>query len=419
MSEEATEIIKEISEKSGKSEDEIKELINAKIEKFSGLLTKQGAAFMVQKELGLKNESGTVTKISELNDGMKNIDVKGNVKIVFPPKEFERNGKAGKLSSFILEDGEGEIRVTLWNDQVDKYNLTTGSEIDVKNCVVSSYNDNKQISLGFNGSIEILKEAQVNFEKINDLKGGMRNVNIAGRILRKFPIKEFNSGEKNGKLCNFQFGDDTDLLRATAWNEKADEITNLNEGDIIEIKNAYTKNGMYGIELHLGYNTMVDKSDKDLPSAASIMKDNIEKKKINDLSENANVVIKGKISEIEQGKLYYNACEKCNKKVEVTTNGTICEKCGEVEGKINPIINITIEDDTASIKANFFGSDALKVLGMNDEDFEIMVNEKSSETIVNELNEKLKDKEIELFGYSKTDSYSGEFKFNTKEIIKA
>ncbi len=417
MDEKVILLIEEIAEKTGKTNKEIEKLINEKVQKFSGLLTEQGAAFMIQKELGIKQNENINLKINDLQDGQKDIDIRGKVKIVFPQKEFEKNEKKGKLSSFILEDDTGEVRVTLWNDQVEQYNLTSGSEIEITSGIVSSFNEKKQLSLGFNGKIDILNKAIENFEKINNLKGGMKQVNVIGRILRKFPVKEFETNEKKGKLCNFQFGDETTLLRATAWNEKASEITKFNEGIVIEIKNAYTKSGMFGIELHLGYNTNISVSDRKLPSAVEMMKENIEKTTINNLVENKNVIINVKIKEIENKKLHFLICEKCSKKIEQTENGIICQNCGEVKGKLNPVLNITVEDDTGEIKAIIFGETGLNILGLNQEEFEKENETKSTEKLVTQLNEKLIGKEIEIFGYSKTNTYSSESEFRVKEII--
>ena len=44
-------LIEEIAAKTGKSEEEIRALIKGKTEKFSGLLTEQGATYLIQKEL--------------------------------------------------------------------------------------------------------------------------------------------------------------------------------------------------------------------------------------------------------------------------------------------------------------------------------------------------------------------------------
>ncbi len=412
------EIIDKISEKTGKSGEEIQALIDIKIKKFSGLLTEQGAAFMVQKELGVKQENSEQIKIVELTDGMKGIELKGNIKTIFPVKEFEKNGKKGKLLSFILGDDTGETRVTLWNDQIDKYDLTNGSEITIENAFASTYNDKKQITLGFNGIINVLNKKVEEFSKLSDLKPGMGTVNIYGRLLRKFPCKEFETGERKGKLCNFQFGDETALLRATAWNDKADEIAHYNEGDVIEIKNAYTKKGLFGIELHLGYSANLKASEESMPSTIEILKESVSEKNINQLIENENTIISGKIADILNGKLHYTMCEKCGKKVSINERGIICEKCGEVKGKPNAIITITLEDETGKINANLFGKEALKIINFTQEELEKSIEEKSPEKIIEEIKEKIVSKEAKLFGYEKNNSYSGENEFNVKEVIK-
>ena len=413
MVEQIEDTINEISKKSGKSNEEVNALIEAKIKKFSGLLTKQGATFMVGKELGVKSEASVDAKITDLTDGMKDVTIKGIIKNIYPTKEFEKEGKKGKLSSFLLDDTTGLVRVTLWNDQVDKYNLTIGSEIQINNSVVSSYNEKQQLSLGFNGTIDILNKKEEVFEKISDLKSGITNANIVGRLIRKFPCKEFDSNDRKGKLCNFQFGDETALLRATAWNEKADEILNHSDGDVIEIKNAYTKDGMFGVELHLGYSAMITTSGAEVPSVTQILKDSIETKEINKLNQNENVIIGGKVSEILPGNLYFLACEKCGKKV----TDHICEKCGEVDGEKRAVISAVIEDDTATIRANFFGDTALALIKLNSKEFENELENKSSEKLGQELNEKIKENNIKLFGYTKENSYSSENEFVVKEVI--
>ncbi|MDD4250593.1 MAG: hypothetical protein PHX27_00175 [Candidatus ainarchaeum sp.] len=413
MEENIETLILEMSQKTGKQIDEINKLIDIKREKFSGLLTRQGATFMVQKELGLKKDIGPELKINDLQEGMKDFETRGNIKTIYPIKEFEKNGKIGKTNSILIEDETGIIRLTLWNDQIDNYNLTQGSEIKIINGFITSYNERKQLSLGYNGSIEIINKKEEEFEKISELKSGLNSINVLGRILRKFPCKEFESNDKKGKICNFQFGDETAILRATAWNEKAEELQKLEDGQAIEIKNAYTKQGMYGIELHLGYNSIINNSKKTVPKTIEILKENINEKTINQLTQNENTIIKAKIKEIKQGILYFNACDKCGKK----SNNNICDICGEVKEIKKAVINIIIEDDTSEISATFFGNTALEAINLSQEEFEKEINTKSSNTIIEELNEKLKGHELKLFGYEKTNSYNNENEFNVREII--
>jgi len=411
------EIIKEISQKTSKEESEIKALIDAKIQKFSGLLTEQGATYMVQKELGLKQETLEQMTIAQLSDGMKGIEIKGIVESIFPIKEFEKNNKKGKLKSFILTDGNGEVRVTLWNDQVEKYDLTKGSEVCLSNVIVTTYNEKKQVTLGFNGTIQILNKKEEQFEKLSELKSGINGINVIGRIMRKFPQKEFASGERKGKLCSFQFGDETALLRATAWNDKADEIEKFDEGEVIEIKNAYTKEGRFGVELHLGYTAQINESKKEMPSSIEILKENMQEKKINTLTDGENSVINGKITGVEKGNFIFEICSKCGKKIMKTPNGVLCDNCGETTLKKNAVISLIIEDDSASIRTNFFGKNALNAIGMEQEELETNLNAKSTDVFTAEMNGKLIGKEIKVFGYQKANNFSGNIEFSAREIL--
>jgi len=61
-------VITEISKKSGKSEEEIAGLVKAKIEKFEGLLTEQGAVYMIQKELGMGKEQLEEMQIGQIEE---------------------------------------------------------------------------------------------------------------------------------------------------------------------------------------------------------------------------------------------------------------------------------------------------------------------------------------------------------------
>lgn len=411
------ETISDIAQKTNKSEEEINTLIKAKIEKFSGLLTEQGATFMIAKELGMKADTLEQIQIGQLTEGMKGIEIKGIVESTFPVKEFDKNGKKGKLKSFILSDKTGEVRVTLWNDQVTLYELTRGSEIILNNVISSKYNDKMQVTLGFNGTIQTLNKKEETFEKLSALKAGTNGINLIGRIMRKFPCKDFDSGERKGKVCSFQIGDETALLRATAWNDKADELEKYNEGDTIEIKNAYTKEGRFGVELHLGYTAEMQETKKEMASTAEILKESMVEKKINQLTDGENATIIGKITGVEKGNFVYEVCAKCGKKISKTENGVLCDNCGETTPKKNAVASLMIEDDTATVRVNFFGKNALLAIGLSQEELEGALNSKSIDVFTAELNGKLIGKEIKIYGYQKTNSFSGNNEFSAREIL--
>jgi len=348
---------------------------------------------------------------------MKGIEVKGTIEGIFPVKEFDKGGKKGKLKSFILSDGTGEVRVTLWNDQVDKYELTRGSEVKISNVLVSKFNEKKQITLGFNGTIEILNKKEEEFEKLSDLKSNLTSVNIIGRIIRKFPCKDFETTNRKGKLCSFQISDGTAILRATAWNEKANEIEKYQEGNAIEIKNAYTKEGRSGVEVHLGYTAEILETKREILSGAELIKQNTQEKKISDILPGESAIINGTIRGIERGNFAYDVCAKCGKKITRMESGIVCEACGETTIKKNAVISATIQDESGEIKTTLFRENALGLMGLTQEELEKILLEKPNDIILAELNEKLGGKQIKLLGYVKTNSFSGNNEFMVREII--
>ena len=259
-----------ISKASGKSNEEITRLISEKKEKFSGLLTDAGAAFMIAKELGIElGKAEENVKISALKEGMNNVDVVGRAKTIFPPKKFERNGRKGVLQSIILWDGSGEVRATLWHKDVEKFagmGVKAGECIKLGNCSVSSYNNALQLGLNYNSSIakesgESVPEIEKKLTELNELDNGMNDVNVIVKIKKVFPVREFETEKGKGKVLNFIVGQGVEEVRATAWNSLSEEVEKFSEGDEVKIEGAYTKQGRDGTELHLGNYARIIKTD--------------------------------------------------------------------------------------------------------------------------------------------------------------
>jgi replication factor A1 len=411
-------LIIEISEKSGKEQTEIRKMMNVKNEKYSGLLTEEAALDLIKKELGLTKEQNERLKISELSEGKKGIEIEGKIDLIYPLKEFEKNGKKGKLQNFIISDNTGEIRGTLWNDQIEENKIKQGNEVIITNLIVTSYNDRKQITLGFGGKVKTIKENEAEYKTTAELKSGMNNVNIIGKIVRKFPCKEFETNERKGRVCSFQLGDESAIIKASAWNDKATIIENFSEGNVIEINNAYTKEGKFGTEIHLGYTTEINKSEKEIKTTnIQTRNENYLEKKLNQINEGENIFVNGKITRIVEGKLAYLICEKCGKKSIKTENGVICEKCGEIKGKQNPVLSATISDDTAETQITMFGGQVINFIEMEEKELFEKIENKSTQEIIEEISEKKVGKTIKIKGYVKENKFLGTNEIVVKEII--
>ncbi|MGC9309961.1 MAG: DUF2240 family protein, partial [Candidatus Nanoarchaeia archaeon] len=109
----------------------------------------------------------------------------------------------------------------------------------------------------------IAAELGVNFEnqemKISELVGGMKKVNLVGKIIQLYAVREFEKKGKKGKVANMLVADETGVMRVVLWDTNHIELIEkgeIKEEDVIEIKNA----GMRDAELHLSGFSDIKKS---------------------------------------------------------------------------------------------------------------------------------------------------------------
>jgi replication factor A1 len=152
-------ITEKICEASGKPIDKVKKMISEKQDELSGLVSEEGAAYMVARELGINliQESRREFKIRNIVSGLRSIDLVARVVRIYEEREFERNGKKGCVVNVLLGDETGIIRMSLWNDEtslVKEGKLKEGETVRVQGCWSKSDNrDNPELRLG-RGSLQ-------------------------------------------------------------------------------------------------------------------------------------------------------------------------------------------------------------------------------------------------------------------------
>ena len=92
--------------------------------------------------------------------------------------------------------------------------------------------------------------------KIENIIPGMSQVDICGRVLRIYETREFEKKDKSiGKVASLTIGDETGRIRVVFWGDNVGLIEDgkISEGDIIEIKDAYSKETVNEeAEVHMG-----------------------------------------------------------------------------------------------------------------------------------------------------------------------
>ncbi len=267
-----------ISRTSGVPVEELEKRVEAKQTKLSGLISKEGAAQVIAAELGI-NLDKEIIKISQINPGMRKINIVGKIMTLFPVKEYNKNGRSGKIGAFILADETSNIRTVLWDENhielISTQTIAEGSVVEIANASIR----NGELHLGSFSEIklstqkigEIVTKKPVSEKKIRDF---LPNENVSTRafIVQIFDPKFFEVCPEckkkvvDGKcathgavvsqrraLLNFVIDDGTDSIRAVMFSDQLEKIMNLEELNDPELL-ASRKRDLLGKELIISGN---------------------------------------------------------------------------------------------------------------------------------------------------------------------
>jgi len=94
-------------------------------------------------------------KISELKPRQGKIDIEVEITDIGEVREFQKFGKPGRVANAMIKDDSGEMKLTLWNDEIDT--VKVGDKIKVTNGYVNEFQGEKQLTAGRFGKLEVLK----------------------------------------------------------------------------------------------------------------------------------------------------------------------------------------------------------------------------------------------------------------------
>ena len=292
--------INKIIEDTGLSKTEIKSLVEEKKEELKGLISDEGALFVIAKELGVEvsGENQELLNeielnISDITLNMKNIVLVGRIKDIFNLNSFKKsNGEVGYVGAFKLHDNTGDIRIVLWDDQVNVFK----DERFEKNEIVKILNGNAK--QGRYGGIEIhigrfskivLAPEDVDYKKypkikeefklINEINEKLGSISIEGKVMNRSPVREFTRKDgQNGRVSSLTVRDSSGKIRISFWNEDIDKIENIEIGDFISLSSLNPRKSNYTegqIDLHATSWTQITKKDKEVKFDLKLI-DNID-----------------------------------------------------------------------------------------------------------------------------------------------
>lgn len=121
----------------------------------------------------------------------------------------------------------------------------------------------------------ITSEMDDDVKPIKDIEKGSRGTTIAGRVISISNPRSFKTRKgQSGEVCNLQLKDNTGEIRAVFWTQNMKLLKNVNEGDVIQIKDVDVKEGYTGLEANLRPRSSVVHIDDD-PSRFPVYEENI------------------------------------------------------------------------------------------------------------------------------------------------
>jgi len=211
------------------------------------------------------------------------------------------------------------------------------------------------------GALQVIAaELNINFDKqsikISQIVPGMRKVNIVGKVINVFPIREYNKNGRSGRIGSFVLADETSNIRTVLWDENHIELITKGEiyqEGVVEISNATLRNG----ELHLTSFSEIKPSTKNIVGNIITAKI-VSKKEIIRFNSNDNVSTRAYIVQMFEPK-FFNTCPECRKKVSEAGD---CNTHGKVSPQKRALLSFVIDDGSDNVRAVMFSEQLEKLM---------------------------------------------------------
>ncbi|MFH1623236.1 MAG: DUF2240 family protein [Candidatus Aenigmatarchaeota archaeon] len=181
---------------------DIEARVRKKQEGLHGLVSAEGAAHLVAKDLGVNLLSNGRRKLDIRNiiAGMHNVSVAGRVFRVSNIRDFKKsNGSDGRVVNLHVGDRTGFIVIPLWNDQVKLVEEEAVKLGDVVQITGAMANENRwgdiELSLGrFGNAFSITDEVESSGMAVEFPEAAELEKNFLGARTERIPIKSVSSG---------------------------------------------------------------------------------------------------------------------------------------------------------------------------------------------------------------------------------
>lgn len=222
----------------------------------------------------------------------------------------------------------------------------------------------------------VANELGVNFEApkkdvtIANLAAGMKNLELVGKVRAVYEVRTFNTATRSGQVGNFLLTDASGTTRIVLWNDMADKLKDIKEGDVIKLKEGYTRENSGRIEVHLGDNAHLFINPEGLQVDVDVKANGEQRaeaqlKKVAELNANdGNVAVISTIVQVFDPR-FFPVCPECNKKLGGEAGSYTCLSHGNVDiPSYNYVMNLYLDDGSDNIRCVLWKEQINELLGI-------------------------------------------------------
>lgn len=255
------------------------------------------------------DEDSDVTKIDELLDQRRSVNIEGRIMQMSNPKPFQSKNKTGELCNLTIADDTGSIKVVFWTENIrllKEYN--EGDLIKIIDVDIRKGYSGLEGSLKRRSTVKRLTEEECpNFPKYNEVITNIEDIefaenvtyNIIARIIKIPNVRSYEKNGREGKVASLELQDSTGKIAYTLWNKNVDLIDSLelHDGDTIKIVGAVPRKNRDEISL-THWDGRIVKGDFDVPD----FEEDITP--IGDYQEMQNITVLGIVTKLQDVKTF-------------------------------------------------------------------------------------------------------------------
>lgn len=206
--------------------------------------------------------------------------------------------------------------------------------------------------------------------QIKNVCAGMRNVDVVGKVIDKYEVREFESSRGPGKVGSLLMGDETGIIRVVFWNDQAAKLEMINNDDVLKLQSGYVRENNNRIEIQLNDRSkvMINPPGEKVESVKS-RNEASGRKSIKDLSDqDQNVEILATVVQVFDPR-FFEVCPECGKRARPKEGGFFCDTHQQVDPDYSYVMNAFLDDGTENIRAVFFRNQAERLCSLSQDEF--------------------------------------------------